>query len=310
MYNAPFLQTIDVPPNAGVGYLRAVAILKDESIQPVEDVVFINTPEYMEEVNVHLVELPTTVVSGGKVLTDLKKEDFKVMDEGKPSEITKFEYVRNLPLSIGMAVDTSASMRPRMDEAQKAGAEFFRNVMRPGDKAFVVAFDSEPGVVQKWSPRLADLNAGLSRLRAEDATALYDAIVLSLYNFTGIKGQRALIVISDGKDTASKFTFDQGLEYARRAAVPIYIIGVGIRATEADTRFKMQRFASETGGAVYYIDQASELRKIYDTVQLELRSQYILGIYPPSGVKPGAKWREVSVTSTQGKAKMIKGYYP
>jgi Ca-activated chloride channel family protein len=165
-------------------------------------------------------------------------------------------------------------------------------------------------VVQKWSPRLADLNAGLSRLRAEDATALYDAIVLALYNFTGVKGQRALIVISDGKDTASKFSFDQALEYARRAAVPLYIVGVGIRSTEADTRFKMQRFASETGGAVYYIDQASELRKIYDAVQEELRSQYVLGIYPPSGVKPGGKWREVSVQAKQGKAKTIKGYYP
>lgn len=310
MYSPPFVQTIDVPPNAGIGYLRAVAVMKGENAQPTEDVVFINTPEYMEEVNVHLVELPVTVVSSGKVLTTLTQNDFKVLDEGKPSKITKFEYVKNLPLSIGMAVDTSASMRPRMDEAQKAGAEFFKNVMHPGDKAFVVAFDTEPAVVQKWSPKLADLNAGLSKLRAEEATALYDAIVLSLYNFVGVKGQRALVVISDGKDTASKFSFEQALEYARRAAVPIYVVGIGIRTTEVDTRFKIGRFASETGGAVYYIETARDLGRIYGSIQEELRSQYVLGIYPPEGVKPGSKWREVAVQVAQGKVKTIKGYYP
>ena len=310
LFSPPFVQTIDIPVSQGVGYLRAVAALKDAAIQPVEDVVFINSPAFMQEVNVHLVELPTTVVSGGKVLNNLTQNDFKVIDEGKPVTISKFEYVKNLPLSIGLAVDTSASMQPRMDEARKAGGEFFKNVLHSGDKAFVIAFNDTPTMVQKWSPKLADLNAGLASLRAEESTALYDAVVLSLYNFVGVKGQRALVVISDGKDTSSKFNFDQSLEYARRAAVPIYIVGVGIRSTEAETRFKMQRFAAETGGSVYYIESASDLNKIYSQIQEELRSQYVLGIYPPEGVKPGSKWREVTVQVAQGKAKTIRGYYP
>lgn len=311
MFEPPFVQTIDVPANLGIGYLKAIATLKgDETIQPVEDMVFINSPEFMEEVDVHLIELPTTVIVKGKPINDLGSASFVVKDEGKTVKLAKFEQVKNLPLSIGMAVDTSASMRERMAEAQKAGAQFFSNVLKPNDRGFVVSFSSQAAMVQKWSRQLSDLNAALGSMRAEESTALYDAIVFSLYNFYGIKGQKALIVISDGKDTASKFTFDQAMEYARRAGVPIYPVGLGVSTAEFDTRFKLSRFAAETGGSVYYIERASDLSRIYDDIQNELRSQYMLGFYPPEGVKAGGKWREVVVEVREGKARTIRGYYP
>jgi Ca-activated chloride channel family protein len=233
-----------------------------------------------------------------------------VLDEGKPVKISKFEYVKNLPLSIGLAIDTSGSMQPRMMEAQKAVAEFFQKTLRNGDKAFVFSFDTQPQLIQKWTPHLADLNAGLSKLRAEESTALYDAIVYSLYNFLGVRGQKALVVITDGKDTSSKFTWDQAVEYARRAAVPIYGIGIGIKSTEIDVRYKFGKFCNETGGNVYYIERAEDLRKIYTDIQNELRSQYLLGFYPPADQKPGSKWHEVTVQVDQGRAKTIRGYYP
>ncbi len=310
LYTAPYVQMINVPPTQSVGYLRAVATLKDDPTPPAEDVVMINTPAYMETVDVHLIELPTTVLVNGHPKTDLGETAFKVLDEGKPVKISKFEYVKNLPLSIGIAIDTSGSMQPRMAEAQKAGAVFLQNVLKAGDKAFLVSFDTQPQMVQKWSPRLADLNAGLAKLRAEDYTALYDAIVFSLYNFLGIKGQKALVVITDGQDNVSKFSFEQSLEYARRAAVPIYGIGIGIKSTDIDVKYKFGKFCSETGGNVYYIDRVEELGRIYSDIQNELRSQYVLGFYPPEGVKPGSKWREVSVQVSEGKAKTIRGYYP
>jgi Ca-activated chloride channel family protein len=287
-----------------------VATLKDDPSPPVEDVVMINTPDFMETLDVHLVELPTTVIADGRPLTDLAESAFKVLDEGKPVKISKFEYVKDLPLSIGLAIDTSGSMQPRMNEAQRAAAQFFQKVMKPGDKGFLVGFDSTPQLVQKWSRETRDMHASLAKLRAEEYTALYDAVVYSLYNFLGVKGQKALVVLSDGKDTASKFSYDQTLEYARRAAVPIYIIGLGIRSTEVDVRHKLGKFANETGGATYYIDRAEDLGKIYEDIQNELRSQYVLGFYPPEGVKSGGKWREVSVQVAQGKAKTIRGYYP
>jgi Ca-activated chloride channel family protein len=310
LYGPPYVQTIEIPEQAGVGYIRAVAELKDDPQPPVEDLVMINTPQFMEEVNVHLVELPTTVMRNGHPINDLAQNAFKVMDEGKAVKVAKFEHVNNLSLSIGLAIDTSASMQPRMSEAQKAASQFFTNVMRQGDRAFLVSFDTQPQLIQRWSPRVADVNAGLGKLRAEESTALYDAVVYSLYNFLGAKGQRALVLVTDGKDTSSKFTFDQALEYARRAAVPIYSIGIGIKSSEFDTRYKLSRFSAETGGNTYYIDMASELGHIYDDIQNELRSQYILGFYPPEGVKAGSKWRAVDVQVSEGKAKTIRGYYP
>ena len=220
LFDEPFVQTVDIPKSDGPGYLRAVAKLKDGAAPPVEDLVMINTPAYMEELNVHLVELPTTVLIDGKPSDKLTDKSFKILDEGKPVTLAKFDYVRDLPLSIGMAIDSSGSMQLRMAEAQKAGAQFFEKVMRKGDKAFVVAFDAEPRLMQKWSAKTADVHAALARVRAEDRTALYDAIVFALYNFHGVRGQKALVVISDGKDTASNYSFDQALEYARRTGVP------------------------------------------------------------------------------------------
>ncbi|HYR27464.1 MAG TPA: VWA domain-containing protein, partial [Thermoanaerobaculia bacterium] len=309
LFDPPFVQTVDIPATDGVGYLRAVATLKDPATTPLEDVVMINTPAYMEELNVHLIELPITVLVGGKPSSHLTEKDFKVTDEGKPVTLSKFEYVKNLPLSIGMAIDTSGSMQRRMDEAQKAGAQFFQNVLKKGDKAFVLAFNEETELVQPWTTKLSDMHAGLAKLRAAETTALYDAVIEALYNFQGVRGQKALVLISDGKDTASNYTYEQALDYARRAAVPIYAIGVGIKTNDVDVRSKLQRLCTETGGTTYHIEKASDLQKIYDDIQVELRSQYVLGFYPPADIKSG-KWREVEVKTSEGKARTVRGYYP
>ena len=308
LFAPPYVQTVNLPSQ--LAYLRAVATLADPDQAPSEDVVMINTPQYMEEVSVHLVELPTTVTRDNRPVSDLPQSAFTVLDDGKPVKLSKFEHVTDLPLSIGLAIDTSTSMQPRIAEAQKAGAEFLTSVMKKGDKAFLVAFDSQPHIVQRWSSNSAELTAGLAKLRTDESTALYDAIVSSLYNFVGAKGQKALVVITDGKDTSSKFSFDQALEYARRAAVPVYAIGIGISAAEVDVRYRLGKFCTETGGSVYYIDQVTDLHRIYDDIQNELRSQYILGFYPAETAKRDTTWHAVTVQVSDGKAKTIRGYYP
>ncbi|HEY0158628.1 MAG TPA: VWA domain-containing protein [Thermoanaerobaculia bacterium] len=310
MYDPPFVHTVTVPKADAVGYLRAVAALKDPEVDPVEDVVMVNTPDYMETIDVHLVELPTTVLRDGKPVNGLTESAFKVLDDGEPVKLAKFEHVKDLPLSVGMAIDTSGSMEERMTTARDAGAAFFQNVMRKGDKAFLVAFDSTPHMMQKWSTELRDVHAALARLRPEESTALYDAVVYSLYNFLGVRGQKALVLLTDGRDTASKFTFEQALEYAQRAAVPIYAIGLGISGKDLDVKQKINKLASETGGSSYYIDEVSDLTRIYTDIQNELRSQYVLGFYPSANAKAGSKWREVTVQTAEGKVKTIRGYYP
>jgi Ca-activated chloride channel family protein len=308
LYAEPYVASVDVPDS--VGYLRAVATLDDPNEAPVEDVVIFNAPGQMEEVNVHLVEMPTTVLRDNHPVTDLDESAFRVIDDGKLAKIAKFEHVKDLPLSIGLAVDTSSSMKPRIAEAQKDAAQFLSSVMKPGDKAFLMSFDVRPQMVQRWTTDFASIGAGLAKLRTDESTALYDAIVYSLYNFLNVKAPKALIVMTDGDDTASKFTFDQALEYARRSGVPVYTIGIGISQAAVDVRYHLGKLCAETGGTAYFVDQPSELPRIYASIQDELRSQYIIGIYPPPDVKAGSKWRPVSVEVTQGKAKTIRGYYP
>ncbi|HEV8433166.1 MAG TPA: VWA domain-containing protein, partial [Thermoanaerobaculia bacterium] len=230
LHDPPYVQTVDVGSPDHIGAIRAVATLDDGSTSA--DEVIVNAPPQLEEVNVHLVELPTTVLASGRPLTTLDASAFRILDEGKAVKLAKFEHVKNLPLSLGVAIDTSASMLPRMAAARTSGSEFFKNVLKPGDKAFLVSFDTQPQVVQPWSSSLDDLQAALAKLRAEESTALYDAIVYSLYNFLGVKGQKVLVVITDGRDTTSKYTFDQALEYARRSAVPIYAIAIGVKGTD------------------------------------------------------------------------------
>jgi Ca-activated chloride channel family protein len=308
LHGPPYVQTIDVGSADHIGTIRAVATLDDGSAS--EDEVIINAPAQLEEVNVHLVELPITVLAHGRPLNTLEESAFKVFDEGKPVKLAKFEHVKDLPLSLGLAIDTSGSMQPRMEEARTSAAEFFKDVLKPGDRAFLISFDEQPQVVQTWTPSLDELNAALSKLRAEDSTSLYDAIVYSLYNFLGVKGQKALVVITDGRDTTSKYTFDQAVEYARRSSVPIYAIAIGVKGTDLEVKRELARFCTETGGNLYAIDSASQLGKIYADIENELRSQYLLGFYPAPDVKPGSKWRDVSVQVSQGRAKTIRGYYP
>ena len=308
MTDPPFVQTVNVASANQIGYIRAVATLNDDAQSTAEDAVIINSPAQMESVDVHLVELPTTVTTSGRRRLGLPQSAFRVYDESKRVDIAKFEEVKNLPLSIGIAVDNSASMEPRIAQAQKAAADFLRTVLRGGDKAFVVAFDSTPRVLQSWSAQSTELFSALAKMQARDQTALYDAIVYSLYNFTGVRGQRALIILTDGKDTSSRFTYEQALEYAHRSGVPIFAIGIGIRDLDMSTRSNLSRIATETGGNAFFIDPTTSLAEAYAEIADELRSQYIIGFYPPE--KSGSKWHEVSVQVDGGKAKTIRGYYP
>ncbi len=310
MYERPYAQTIFVPAGAEVAYLRAVAVTSGENPLETEDVVLLNAPQFIQEVDVHLVELPTTVLRGGRPVPDLPREAFEVFDGGQRVELAKFEYVRDMPLNVGLAVDTSGSMEDRIVRAQKAAAQFFRDILRPGDKAFIVGFSAVPVVVQKWTDDRETLVSGLAGLRAEDATALYDSIVYSLYNFQGIQGQKALVLLSDGKDTSSRFTYEQALEYARRSAVPVYTIGIGIPTLERDTRGKLAKVAGETGGRSYFIEGVERLDAIYDEIEQELRAQYLLGFYPSEGVARGSDWREIRIDIEDGEARTIRGYYP
>ena len=154
LFAPPYVQTIRVASSDALMFLRAVAFMGGGEPGETEDVVILNAPDQLEQVEVHLVELPTTVIREDKPVQGLVQSDFQVFDAGVPVKLTRFEYVKDLPLSIGMVVDSSASMKPRLAEAQRAAGEFFGSVLRPGDQAFVVAFDQQPTLSQKWTSKL------------------------------------------------------------------------------------------------------------------------------------------------------------
>lgn len=309
LYGRPYVQTVSVD-DSGITTIRAVATLTDEAVAPAEHLVFMNAPEFMEHIQVRLIELLVTVLREGRPVAELPQSAFRLFDQDKPVTIERFEHVRDVPLSIGVAIDTSRSMRERLAQAQRAGAEFVQKVLNPGDQAFLLGFDRQAQLLRKWTGEPAELITALSSLRAEEMTALYDALVSALYQFQGIRGQRALILISDGRDTVSRFSWDQALEYARRAGVPIYVIGIGISGMNIDARPRLTQLAAETGGGIYFINDASELGAIYQQIEMELRSQYLLAFYPPQEAKPGGDWRAIRLHVEGAKAKTIRGYYP
>jgi VWFA-related protein len=212
--------------------VRVVGALDDGTVA--EDLRYINAPAYVSEVQVDAVELYTTVMEHGRPVAGLTLSNFKVYEDGVVQKIESFEYVKNLPLTVGVMVDTSASMLESLPEAQKAAMSFLDYTIGPKDRAFTVSFDNEPYLLTKMTNRKDKLFRSLAGMRAEGSTALYDAIIYGLYQFTGVKGKKALVLLTDGKDTASKFDFDTLLEYVRKSGIAVYGIGLKIPGAELE----------------------------------------------------------------------------
>ncbi len=290
--------------------MRAVAYLTDGN--STEDLVFVNAPDNLEELEIQFVELFTAVLDRDhRPAPGLERSDFKVTEDGVPQELTRFEKVESLPVHVAVLLDTSASMEPNLTAARDAALRFFQQVVTPKDRAALIPFNDRPSLAVKMTNRLDDLGAGLAGLKAERGTALYDSVVFSLFYFNGIKGQRALLVLSDGKDENSKFRFDQTLDFARRAGVAIYTIGLDISRGEFETRRVLKTLADETGGRSFFVSDGAELPAIYDDIQRELRSRYLLA-YQSTNTDRSLKFRsvEVKVDKPGLEAKTMRGYYP
>ena len=307
----PWETTVDLSSTYGqLTYITVTARLDDGLMA--EDVRFVNAPDYLEEVDVNLVELYTTVTErSGSLVLGLDQDEFKVLEDGKPQTIAKFELVEDLPLSLGLAVDVSGSMVESLGEAQRAAIGFLDNIIGPQDRCFAVAFADSPEILM---PRTSDVGAVAERLQglaAYGSTSLYDAVVTSLYYYRGIRGRRALIILSDGADTSSSLEFEEALEYAKRSGVSIYAIGLRIGRADLSVRGKLDKFAQETGGRTFYIQEARELSGAYRQIEKELRSQYLVA-YNSNSNRPKDEYREVELKVRDGKlkARTISGYYP
>ncbi len=310
LYQAPWEQTINLRDTKSLGYVRVVGTLEDGTVA--EDVRYVNAPSYISEVSVDAVELYTTVTDkSSRPVAGLQQSNFKVFEDGVAQKIESFEYVKNVPLSLGVLVDTSASMLEALPEAQQAAIAFLDYSIGPKDRGFTISFDTEPYVLSKLTNRKDKLFHSLAGLRAEGSTSLYDAIVYGLYQFTGVKGKKAVVILSDGKDTSSKFDFDTLLEYVKKSGIAIYAIGLKIPGAELDVKYKLNKLAQVTGGQTFMIDSVKGLEGVYRQINDELRSQYLLTYYS-TNAEGKDRWRkvEVKVEPTNLVARTLSGYYP
>ncbi len=309
LYQPPYVHPVVLPKGESLAYVRAVAFLADGN--STENVVFVNGPDYLEELNVDLVELYTTVldrqgrpVPAGAGLT---AKDFTVAEDGARQQIVRFERVTDLPIHAAVVLDVSASMEKSLEKAQAAALQFLQGTVRPKDRAAVITFNDHPALAVKFTRDLNALAGGLAGLKTERGTALYDSLIFSLYNFNGLSGRRAILLLSDGKDEGSRFTYEEALELARRAGVTVYAIGLG----EDVEKRKLARIAEETGGRAFFPREADELAGIYAAVQEELRSQYLIAYQSTTArTDPGFRVVDLKVGRPGLEAKTLRGYYP
>ena len=308
VFQRPFVQPLRLPNKGAPAYVRAVAYLADGN--STEDVVFVNSTETTERMDIQFVELYAAALDAeGHLIEGLGEEDFKVLEDGVEQQIVRFDRVQNLPFHAAILLDNSASMGGALDQARFAALRFFQQALQPRDRAAVVTFNRFPNLAVKFTNDPTLLGGALQGLTAEGQTALYDSLMFTLYYFSGIKGQRAILLLSDGKDEVSRFGFVETLEYARRAGVTIYSIGLAI--DDGAAKGKMIQLANETGGRSYFIADEDDIATVYDLVQQDLRSQYLLA-YQSSNTAHTDDFRqvEVKVDRPRTSVRTLAGYYP
>ena len=310
LYQKPFVQPILIPENQDLAFVRAVAFLSGGNWT--EDLVFVNSPDPIDSVEVNLVELYVSVFDGrDRPAEDLVQADFTVLEDGVEQEIRRFAAVKERPIHAGILLDISTSMSDSLEEAEKAALRFFESVIREQDRASLITFNDQPELVVPFTNELGVLAGGLAGLVAEGETALYDSLIFALHYFNGLRGKRALILISDGEDSSSEYRFDEVLEFARHAGVAIYTVGLQIPTRRTRERSMLLRLARETGGRTFFIETAQELRSVYEKVENDLRSQYLI-TYQSSQTGGEDRFREIELrVHPKGlRTKTRRGYYP
>ncbi len=310
LFQPPWETWVAVPRTGQLGYLRALAVLDDGA--QAEDVQFVDAPTFLTGVQVDAVELPVVVVDGsGQPIEGLEESAFEVYEDGVRQTISHFSRQQELPVRLGLVIDTSGSMEKTLPEVQRVVLGFLRTLLRPKDRAFIVAFSDQPALLQGFTADFGALERALIALRADRETALYDATIYGLFQFSGVRGRKALVVLTDGKDNVSRASFERAMDYARRSGVTLYTIGIDLPITEIRARSQLLRLARSTGGDAFFLERNASLERVYERIDRELRSQYLL-VYTSSSTSPPDRFRSVTVKVTRPGAEVrtIAGYFP
>lgn len=318
LYDPPYRQRLTIPRDRSVGYLRASARLDDGTTA--EDAVLLNSTAAGERLDVRLVELYVVVTDrDGRPVRGLGRDDFRLLQDGREQAIAGFDDAGELPLSLGLAFDSSASMFLKLPDVREAARTLISGGLSRRDRALLVDFDTEPRLVTGMTGDLGAVSAGLDSLRADGNSDLYEAIVFSLRQLRGADGRKALVVYSDGIGEGEQTSYRACLREARRANVPIYLIVTNYRAARAAApgsgesldsyAERLDRLAAATGGKAHFVMPSQNPGEIYSEILRELRSQYLLTYYPREATQE--VWRKVDVeVKTRGfVARTLSGFY-
>ena len=239
----------------------------------------------------------------GRYVTDLTKNDFAVFEDGVRQELSIFNH-EDIPISLVLMIDTSASMDEKLPTARAAAIRFV-GTLRPQDNAQIMQFNDRTTILQDFVADHDALDSAISRTEAAGPTALHNALYVALKELEKQKTQalrrRAIVLLSDGEDTASLVSDDQVLDLARKTEINIYAISLRPRRMQDRNAVKFSQAAhlltaltQDTGGQVHFPNSLSELDAVYDRIAEELRTQYSLGYVSNNGRRDG-KWRRIVV---------------
>jgi VWFA-related protein len=253
----------------------------------------------------------------GRFVTDLGQNDFSVVENKRPQTIQQFTAESDLPLRLAVLVDTSNSIRDQFRFEQEAAIRFLQSVLRPReDRMMLVSFDSAAELVCDLTGDMRKLEAGIKGMRPGGGTSLYDAIFFAAREKLMIdqprdKFRRAIIVISDGEDTASRYTRDQALEMAQKADSVIYAISTNTKRDALDGDDVLRYMTEETGGQAFFPFKVEDLDQSFENIANELRHQYNI-FYRPEPLRADGLYHPVTVKVKTRQGLIVrarKGYY-
>lgn len=303
------------------------ALAQDRAKDKAQD----QTPTFRTSVN--LVNVFFTVKDKhGALIPNLSKDQFEVLEEGKPQTIKFFTAESNLPLTLGILIDSSQSMHLMLPEEKVVGADFFRKVITDKDLAFVISFDISVDLLQDLTSDIHLLRTGLDKARINvgtggggfpgigqgpfptsahpKGTLLYDAIYLGASDVLSKQvGRKAMVLLTDGNDQGSQLKLRDAIEAAQKADVICYVLLLHDPGYGPPGSGEMRQVAEQTGGRVIEVNNPDKIGDAFNQISNELRSQYSLG-YTPANEKHDGTFRKIEVKSRDGyKVQARKGYY-
>jgi len=286
------------------------------------------------KVNVDVVSLLFNVKDkGGHLLPNLNKDEFQIVEDGKPQNIKYFKAESNLPLTIGILLDTSFSQDRVLPIEKEVGAQFLQRLLRKEDEAFLISFDVNVDLLQDFTNSEHDIRKGMNTAKINGGgavgglpgigqgpvpignpkgTLLYDAVYLAAHDkLRSEVGRKALVLLTDGEDQGSQLKLQDALEAAQKSDAIVYVLLISDSGVAAGTGAGlMKKLCEETGGRVIHVgNNRDKLEKAFDQVSTELRSQYSIG-YTPTNNKHDGTFRKVEIKTKEGyKVQARKGYY-